>query len=645
MFAASLLESLAVVGTFIPGSTVVFAGGVLIGLRVIDPALVLGAAVIGAIVGDAISYTLGRSYREQIPALWPLNRYPELLDRGRQYFGRHGGKSVFLGRFLSPVRAIVPVVAGMSAMPAARFYFMNVLSAFAWAGAHLIPGALFGASLQLAGAVSSRLVILLVTLVIALWLMSRLVRLALGYGWPRVISLRDRIVVHARSRSGRLARIVLSLFDPTRPESSALLVAAILLIGGLWLFFGILEDVVSKDPLVAFDLAVYGVLQGVRTGWVDQIMVAVTEIGGAAGTVSVVIAVSAWLLVKRAYKTFGYWLATIGFSEILVLTLKYTLGRVRPNELYTGVEQFSFPSGHAAASIVVYGFLAFLLARGKPVRQKMAITLVAAVAIILIAASRVYLGAHWFSDVLASLSFGLAWVALLGIAYTHHVRNEVVRARPLALIVATTLVLVGAVYVRPHHEANVARYTYQPRSEIMPLDTWKAVGWRTLPAARSDLAGEIEEPFSVQWVGTQARIEQALTSAQWQVSQPWSIRSVLLWLLPDPAIDQLAVLPKFERGEAQQLTFARVMHAHERLVIRLWRRPESVVGMADAASQPLWVGMVTRERLRHPLGMFTLATTLSDFESSLTALERSLRTQGFSDARRDGDEFSVLLVW
>ena len=79
-----------------------------------------------------------------------------IFARGQAYFEKNGGKSVFLGRFLGPVRAIVPVIAGMSNMPPARFYTMNVLSALAWSTAHLLPGVLFGASLQVAGAVSSR---------------------------------------------------------------------------------------------------------------------------------------------------------------------------------------------------------------------------------------------------------------------------------------------------------------------------------------------------------------------------------------------------------------------------------------------------------------------------------------------------------
>ena len=645
VFAASLFEALAVIGTVIPGSSIVFVGGVLIGLGALDPWLTAGMAVAGAIFGDGISYWLGRHYHDQIRGMWPMKSYPRLFDRGQAYFEKNGGKSVFLGRFLGPVRAIVPVVAGMSNMPPTRFYAMNVLSAFAWSAAHLLPGVLFGASLQIAGAVSSRLVILLVVIVVLLWAIGKLVRFVLSRGWPRITALRDRALEHARAHPGLPARIVLSLFDPARPESPALLTAAVLLIGSAWLFLGILEDVVSNDPLVQLDQTIYGVLQGVRTEWADSVMITVTGLGGAAGSVPVIIAVSLLFAFKRYWRTLGYWLAAVGFAQIFVWMLKYVLGRARPHNIYAGFEQFSFPSGHAASSIVVYGFIAFLLARGKPIAAQIAITLVAAAAIVLVAFSRLYLGVHWFSDVVASLSFGLAWVALLGIAYTNHVRNEPVRAWPLLLVIVATLSLIGGPYVSRHHSADFERYLYRPKSETILLSDWTAGTWRTLPFARSELEGETEEPFSLQWVGTAGEIAGALAAAGWEAPRAWTSKAALLWLLPAPSIDELPVLPKFDRGEQQKLTFVKVSGPGERVVIRLWPSRYVVAGVATGEPRPLWNGMVMLERLRHPAGVFTIAATVTDFAAASPILEDDVRKQHLTAVRGERRGAAVLLIW
>lgn len=359
VFAASLLESLAVIGTIVPGSAIVFAGGMLIGLGQLDPWWAAAMAVSGAVMGDGVSYWLGHHFQDSIRTVWPLNKFPALFERGQLYFEKNGGKSVFLGRFLGSVRAIVPVVAGMTGMPATQFYAMNLLSALAWAAAHLLPGLLFGASLQLAGAVSSRLVVVLLIIAVIFWTLSKLVQFAYHQVWPRVKLLRDRTVAQAHQKPGPFASVVLSLLDPARAESPALLTAALLLMGGAWLFLGIVEDVISNDPLIQFDQLIYAALQGLRTAWGDRLMVAVTEAGGAVGTIFLIAGVSLLLAIKRRWRTLGYWLAAIGMAEIFVVLLKYTLERARPHNIYTGLAQFSFPSGHATSSIVAYGFLAF----------------------------------------------------------------------------------------------------------------------------------------------------------------------------------------------------------------------------------------------------------------------------------------------
>jgi undecaprenyl-diphosphatase len=317
VFAASLLESLAVIGTVIPGSAIVFAAGMLIGLGQLDPWWAAAMAVSGAVMGDGISYWLGHHFQDRIRTVWPLKQFPALLERGQLYFEKNGGKSVFFGRFLGPVRAIVPVVAGMTGMPASRFYATNLLSALAWAAAHLLPGLLFGASLQLAGAVSSRLVVVLLIIAAFSWAISKLIRLAYHQGWPRMKLLRDRAVAQARRKPGLFASVVLSLLDPARAESPALLTAALLLTGSVWLFLGIVEDVTSSDPLIQFDQLIYAALQGLRTAWGDRLMVAVTEAGGALGTGLLIAGVSLLLAIKRRWRTLGYWLAAIGMAEIL----------------------------------------------------------------------------------------------------------------------------------------------------------------------------------------------------------------------------------------------------------------------------------------------------------------------------------------
>jgi undecaprenyl-diphosphatase len=643
IFAASFAEALAFVGTFVPGGSIVFVGGVLIGMQAIDPWWSAGLAIGGAILGDGASYSIGRRNREGICRIWPVRDHPGILERGRAYFERHGGKSVFLGRFIAPVRAIVPVVAGMGGMPPGRFFAMNVLSALAWAAAHLLSGALFGASLQLAAAMSSRLIVVALGAAAFIWLVAKATALLVGHAWPRLRALRARAVAYGRARHGLGAQIVLSLLDPERPASGALLAGALVLAGSAWLFLGVLEDVVSRDPLVQLDQSLFALLQGLRSAWLDRGMVAITELGGVVVTSAVVLAVAVVLAFGRRWRTLSYWLAAIGFGQGLVQVFKVTLERQRPIEIYAGYEAFSFPSGHATMAIVVYGFLAYLLARGKPVAAKTATAVAASLAIAAVSFSRLYLGAHWFSDVVAGLSLGLAWVTLLGIAHSQHVAEPPLAAWRLGGAVAVALVAVGGWYVSSHEEADLARYGYRPQTETISAARWKSGFWRELPAHRAELAGEADEPLSVQWAGPEQAIKAALAAAGWQRPPAWTSRAVLLWLAPSVAMGELPALPKFNRGEPQALAFMRPLDRNKRLVLRLWPT-RYVISEGTRSAGVLWIGMATLEELRSVAGI-SFAETSPDFITPALTLARDLQALGASSfLRQTIGEGTVILL-
>jgi len=177
-------------------------------------------------------------------------------------------------------------------------------------------------------------------------------------------------------------------------------VSAVLLVGAAWLFFGILEDVVTGDPLLLADSALYHALQELRTVPGDTVMIAITELGDTTVVAAVTLIVLLWLMWKIAPGgRAAYWLIAIAGASALNSVIKVALHRARPGELlYSGWSAFSFPSGHSTVNVVLYGFLAFLIAREIRPAWRLVVVLGAATLIFLIAFSRLYLGAHWFSD-------------------------------------------------------------------------------------------------------------------------------------------------------------------------------------------------------------------------------------------------------
>lgn len=137
-------ESFAFVSFVFPGFAILVAAGTLVRSGAIDPVSAALAGFLGAVLGDAVSYWLGLRFGHALPRLWPFRRHPETLERGVRFFHKWGWSSVFVGRFFGPLRAFVPLAAGMCRMPALPFYVANILSAAVWAPALLFSGYLIG---------------------------------------------------------------------------------------------------------------------------------------------------------------------------------------------------------------------------------------------------------------------------------------------------------------------------------------------------------------------------------------------------------------------------------------------------------------------------------------------------------------------
>lgn len=134
-------ESLAFISLLLPATVILFGVGWLIGGSGIAFWPLWCAAVVGAVLGDWFSYWIGGRLKGNVGNYWPLSRHPDLIPRGHRLFERWGVVGVFFGRFLGPLRASVPLVAGICEMPASTFQIANIASAIVWATGILAPGA------------------------------------------------------------------------------------------------------------------------------------------------------------------------------------------------------------------------------------------------------------------------------------------------------------------------------------------------------------------------------------------------------------------------------------------------------------------------------------------------------------------------
>jgi len=169
IFLIAFAESMAIVGLFVPGWAFLVGVGGMIGADLIGFYPVVIAAYLGAVAGESLSFYLGIYYKPQILA-WPyLSKHKKWLHKSEDFFEKHGGKGVFFGRFIGPVRAFIPLVAGLSGMSRKVFFWVNMSSALIWAPFYLIPGILIGAAVKIDQQVAGSFLLLLVMIALVIW--------------------------------------------------------------------------------------------------------------------------------------------------------------------------------------------------------------------------------------------------------------------------------------------------------------------------------------------------------------------------------------------------------------------------------------------------------------------------------------------
>jgi len=140
----ALVEALAVLGSFLPGSTILLAVGTAFGVLHLPVLPLLPWAVFGAMLGDGVSFLLGRRHGSRLLAMWPFHYRPDWTARGRDLLQRRGALAVIIGRLFPPLRALMPLLTGMSELSTTRFLLADFIASVLWASLHLLPAAYAG---------------------------------------------------------------------------------------------------------------------------------------------------------------------------------------------------------------------------------------------------------------------------------------------------------------------------------------------------------------------------------------------------------------------------------------------------------------------------------------------------------------------
>lgn len=588
-FFVAFLESLAVIGSIVPGSVTLTAVGVLIGSGVIPfwPAML--AAVIGAVLGDCLSYALGHHYKEHIKTLWPLSRYPNLLTMGERFFAAHGGKSILVARFIGPIRAILPIVVGMLKMPFFRFLLADIVSALLWAPTYLFPGIVIGAaSLELSPEAAARLIIYVFIGLIALWLIGT----ALRYSSAAIFSALDRLF----ARCWRFLRnhpslnwIASLLEDPRKEHHHRQLVLLFLAVLTGLLVVLLSFNVMQQGWTTQWNISVFHFMQSLRFPKLDSVIVGFTFLGDKQVILPFMLLVAIGLYWQGHRNTVYHWLGNGVLVVGTSVVLKYIVQSPRPEGLMITRTSFSFPSGHTTLSTAIYGILTLLICKQLSKEWRRFVIWPMTLLILGIPLSRLYLGAHWLTDIIGGLLLGSFCICLSAMSYQRY-NHKPIRLKPFLLTVVAAIVLSWMSFSFLHYSKQ--RYAYTPKIESTSLSSqqWWQQKTPVLPLYRLNRFAQPIENFTVQWSESLSTIESTLQQHGWQTVANHSFMGTLNRLLSTDKTQTLPVLPRLYKEQYPVLVMTKSVRKEQPLlVLRLWN---SQVSFTDKDA-PLWIGTLT----------------------------------------------------
>jgi undecaprenyl-diphosphatase len=435
IFLSSFLESLAFVGYLIPGTAVMLVSGVLASQHVLRFTEVSFVVAMGGIVGDAVSYALGKKGTKLFGQKSRLFK-TEYLVSGEKFFLKHGNRSVFFARFFGPIRPMIPFVAGMFNMRASTFFFYNIVSALCSAPLYVALGYFFAESSSRVEHMFGRVGFAVLVFLLVVYFLYRYKKTVLKLGEdffsycneflravyifirtkPRVEHFIEHHPKGVNFLSRRFSRLDLFGIPLT------CLVFISLIIFCSW--FGIVTDLLNTSALHQTDVRVTHYFFVHRNRFITYIVWTLTY-GASVWAVCVASVANLIFLWRKKYVEFvlPFMVSALGAMSS-VSVIKFLVARPRPQGVSVYKEQlFSFPSFHSVAVVAVYGFVAYtFVCISKKWSTKYNSVFFTIIFALIIGFSRIYLGVHFFTDVAGGYVIGFLWL-WFGISMVRITRN------------------------------------------------------------------------------------------------------------------------------------------------------------------------------------------------------------------------------
>ncbi|MDF1757639.1 MAG: VTT domain-containing protein [Legionellaceae bacterium] len=588
-FIISCTESLAIIGSIIPGSLTMTAIGIMAGSGVMRIDLTIIAASFGALVGDGVSYAIGYIYCDHLVQIWPFSKYPSLIRYGKDFFIKHGGKSVVIGRFIGPLRSIIPVIAGIMNMPKLLFFFTNLISAFGWALLYVMPGYLVGAaSSQLSTDGARRLFGLIILSLLAIWILSKIVHIvvrAINSWYTNHID-----TIYAWSINHPYLKLLFRS-SPNKDKRINGFAISLLL---AWVFCLVIALLISmfviqntwvnsiNEPISFF-------FNGIRTSHIDNLFILINLITSPVPILCLFGFVLFSALFTSNWRMSRY-LVSIAFSTTLIIYCIATNIDV-PNStyLYQLNLDATFPVISLTWSTSLISFLICYLIEFYRRELPLYLLRLGLISILVLSGvSSVYLGDNWTSSVIASYFIGLS----IGIMHWILYQRQVIHKQKIALILLISifiLVVMSWMEYSIHSPTIIASHKPITKQYKLTEKQWWNQEQPILPIYTTNRMGKKIGIFNLQYLGNIKTLEKRLSKSGWIKKQSSVFYSLIIRLDGKHSEVKLPIMEQLFLNKRPELIMVYSEGTNSNMyILRLWKSNYYIANSDD----PIWIGSI-----------------------------------------------------
>lgn len=669
IFLLSLSESLVVVGLVVPGIAIMSIIGAFIGTGHLGLWPTMIAAVLGAIIGDGLSYWVGQRFQQGIRGWWVFRKFPETIMRCEKFFAKHGGISVVIGRFVGPVRPMIPVIAGMMKMPPGYFYTVNIISALLWAPVYLLPGYLFGNTLNnLPPEISTKILYIVVITIVSIWTTIKFIQSIIYALKRRYRKIGTQLWLYVENNSIYYLQKIIKhpLTHKKHQVDSFLFLLTLLLVTVLFIFLtkwhilvtslngffkhlslllfnpsfaqtllyiDINSSIISLSALyIIFCAYFYFTHKYTNTNITTSSNTAHTSHSTSNTSANNSSVLNRFLMLS---------LGLLFFFYLTFLGISYLLHYPKPFKLdydFTSRWFNSFPNLSLGLLTLLFGYIGIIKYCNNPKLYKRSnFNFLAISTITLFAIVKLFIGYTWLSDLLGALLVSGCILLVFCIIYWQHPLEKInikqLKKFSLLAVLVVFLSNISTIYFNANVKAyNIKRVKQNLNTIAITQEQWlnqnnqsANTKIETIPESQLRLFDNTIEPIiNIQWLANKRDLIKILKANNWQKQSDFNFENMLKLLENQPNITKMPLVPHYYQDHHSSIVLFKLESNNKILSLRLWESEYTI------NNKTVWAGTV---QYMKPKKYFNTFTVLShwpekEFANSVNVLEQDLKTLG-----------------